>query len=151
MFLKVTRKKTQIFLLSCLICFHIINNAGWLFSHTPNFYCRGKAWTGQLREYACLVNKLQYGQEHHYFNKDKPVLYNLFFTNTFYPPLYYYFALLVKILFGFISPKIILLTSSVFFMLLLIYLYKLSELLHPGSGLLSSFICSFLPVMYVNA
>ncbi|MCG2710943.1 MAG: glycosyltransferase family 39 protein [Candidatus Omnitrophica bacterium] len=80
-----------------------------------------------------------------------PLAHNLFFTNTFYPPLYYYAVFLVKTLFSFISPKVILLTSCVFFIILLIYLYKLSELLYPGSGLLSSFICSFLPVMYVNS
>ena len=144
-------RKIQTLLLSCLILFHIINNASWLFTHTPNFYCRGKAWEEHLNGYALLVNKIQHGTEHHSYNQNKSALSNLFFINTFYPPLYYYAAFFLKTTLGFISPKIIMLTSSMFLALLLIYLYKLSELLYPGSGLFAAFICSFLPEIYEAA
>ena len=145
------RKKIQIFLFALLICLHVLSNVNWFCNKPPNVYCHGKAWQGHLRHFSFLVNRADWGESHHVFAKEQSKAANLFFVTPFYPPLYYYSAFVLRSLFGWISPEVILLTSTLYFALLLLYVYKLSELLLPRSGLLSAAMCSLLPGIYNNS
>ncbi len=141
-------KHYKTILLFLLIAFHIINIAFWLNSmELPE----GKDTYSHLDNLSKLIKTLSPGHKVSLFYKDSRSLFHNLIFNFVYPPAYYYVGLLLKILFGWISPGIILFTSSVFFVLLIISVYKIGELIHRGTGLASAFILSFYPAIYQGA
>lgn len=145
-------RKMKIILLIFLVFFHLINNFFWVYSDPVNNLFCGKDWQTHIRNYDKLLNLLKYNKQYpNSFNKSQIWFYDYIFIDTDYPPLYYWIGAGINFIFGKVFPLAVLFSSTLFFVFLIIIIYKLGEYLKPGSGLLAAFICSFFPVVYKSS
>ncbi len=134
--LKNYRKYGIVFLYG-IILFHLIN---FTFCFFKDFVVCGKDAEHHLSNTASIMAALD--------SPEKGWIKSIFYSVSDYPPLYYIMAIILSKILGWISPLIILFTSSIFFIILLLSLYRSSEVLQENSGWLTVFIVSFYPAVY---
>ena len=125
----IWHRKKHILILSFIIVIHLIINIGY-FHVMP--IPQGKDSASHLcflSEFLSAVSNLNFPKA--------------FFGRYFYPPFYYAIGALVKISFSGISSSLILMTSTVFLIILIFCIFYLAELIHKGSGLFAGTLCAF--------
>lgn len=144
----MTRKKLEVTLLGILIAAHLLCNFIWINSNSNVLIFQGKSWQKNINIYSVLKHNLaEFQKPNKEINFSK--LYNLVVIDEYSPPFYFWIAALVNLLLSSVIPQAMLLSSSLFFIFLIIIVYKTGEYLSKGSGMLSAFICSLYPFIYL--
>ncbi len=145
------KKRYNILAISLLIAIHAIANVFVLNKNMGIYQLQGKDWQNHLYNFHVLTNIFQTAGSRfsglHFFS----FIYQLFFPSPYYPPGYYYTALILKLLSGNVYPEVIFLTSTLYLIITIILIYKIAEYLKPHTGLISAFIFSSYHLIFSNS
>lgn len=141
----ITNKHKMIILVLIIVLFHLIKTICWL---NVNDMPLGKDTYSHLYQLSDMIKIAQARNIAMLVDNGHSFLYKFIFARPNYPPFYFFVGVLLEIFLGWISARVILLTSSVFFVFLIIFTFKISELAIKGSGILSVFLISFCPIIY---
>ncbi len=147
----MNRKKIELTLLTILIAAHIFCNFIWINSNSNALIFQAKSWQKNINIYSELKNNLADFREYSNNETNFGKFYKLIVIDEYSPPFYFWAAALANLALVRIFPQAMLLTSSLFFIFLLIIVYKMGEYLCKGSGMLSAFICSLYPFIYLSS
>ncbi|MFH1460405.1 MAG: glycosyltransferase family 39 protein [Candidatus Omnitrophota bacterium] len=144
----IDSNKTFITLLAVLLAFHFFSNAYLL---TKNPLPEGKDSYAHIMGYLNFSDILQQRTKSLFYQPEKSLFYNIFFSVFDYPVFFYLTVFFINMIFGNFIFYCIIFTSTVFFLLLLIAVYKIGCFLNPQTGILAAVICSSFPIVFITA
>ncbi|MCP4649200.1 MAG: hypothetical protein GY853_03845 [PVC group bacterium] len=146
--LKKNRQNGFLFLLVLLLFFHGASNLGYLLN---NPLPEGKDSYAHITAFLNFSQIIFNGAENPFYISGKSLIYNLVFVSFDYPPFFYFIAFLINFFLGNIWLNAALFTSTLFFMLLLVSVYKIGSEFDRATGLLAVFICSVYPIVFSSS
>ncbi|MCG2703644.1 MAG: glycosyltransferase family 39 protein [Candidatus Omnitrophica bacterium] len=138
-------RKWYLFLLGILIAGHLIGNALFLKKYPLP---EGKDSGAHVAAFLKFSQIFQRGQLHPMYVLEKNKWNNLVFIVVDYPPFFYFSAFTVDFLLRKFCLNAPLLTSTLYFILLIVSVYGIGCAISRRAGLLSACICSFYPIIY---
>ncbi len=137
--------RTHIILLILLLSLHFLSNVVFL---KGNPFPEGKDSYAHASSFLNFAQIASSGLEHPFYVQEKGLLFSLVFTSFDYPPLFYFVSFLLNLISPLIFMNGAVLSSSLFFMLLLLGIYKIGAKMSKDTGILAAFICSFYPIIH---
>ncbi len=133
-----------------LIAFHSISNFAW---HNANEFPQGRDTFEHLNKASNTIRLFKGDIKPYFYKSNHSFLYNIIFSSYHYPSVYYCIVgLFYNIFSSFLGYKAIYLASHLFFILLIISVYKITRLrFNEYAGLSAAFLCSFTPIIYSSA
>ena len=145
---KRSKRNYYFILLIVLLCFHLVNNL-LLFKENP--LPEGKDSYAHASTFINFLQITKTSANHPFYITGKGLLYNLVFISFDYPPLFYFLAYLLKFIFSMFYINAALFTSSLFFILLIVSVYKIGLHINKSTGILAAFTCSFYPIVHLSS
>ncbi|MCG2712666.1 MAG: glycosyltransferase family 39 protein [Candidatus Omnitrophica bacterium] len=145
---KPSEKNNYFILLIVLLCFHLAVN---LLFFKGNPLPEGKDSYAHASTFNNFLQIAKTGAKHPFYIADKGILYNLIFISFDYPPLFYFVAYLLKSLLSMIYINAALFTASLFFIILIVSVYKIGLHINKNTGILAAFACSFYPIVHLSS
>jgi len=142
------KKNIYWILLISIIFFHFINNIYFLFKYPLP---EGKDSVAHITTFLNFSQIIKNGSMHPFYIPGRSWLFNLVFIVLDYPPFFYFVAFLINLLMGQIFLQAALFTASLFFVLLIISIYKIGAIFGRSTGILAAFICSFYPAIFLTS
>ena len=133
------------FLLCGLILFHLVGNIIFL---NNNMMPEGKDSYAHITAYLNFSGIFNSGQDNPFYQPQMSWMKNLIFVVYDYPPGFYIIAFIVNILIGAWVGGGVLFTSTLFFVMLILAVYKIGREVDLQTGILAAFICSFYPFIF---
>ncbi|MBU1044834.1 MAG: glycosyltransferase family 39 protein [Candidatus Omnitrophica bacterium] len=133
-------------LFACLVIFHIANN---LFFLARNPLPEGKDSYAHITAFSNFKQIIENIQNNPFFRSEKSLVYNLVFVVIDYPPLFYMSAYLINLLLGSFLLNAVLLTNTFYMIILLLSVYFIANRINPIAAIISAFVCSMYPIVFI--